>query len=99
MNRLRDILQTILSLLVIAGVSTALYLYTAGFRLQKDPTAGFDLAKTGMVNAKSVPESASVYLDGKLVSATNDTIAGLKPGIHDLRIFKKGFVEWKKGIT
>ena len=95
---IKDILQTILSLAMIAGITTVLYLYTSGYRLQNDNNTTIDLTKTGMVNAKSNPESANVYLDGKLITVTNDAIAGVTPGKHALKISKKGFVDWSKNI-
>lgn len=98
MTKIKDILQTILTLLMIAGVTTALYLYTSGYRLQRNEGIKVDLTKTGMVNAKSIPDSANVYLDDKLTTATNNTIAGVNPGKHVLKITKKGFMEWKKDI-
>ncbi|OGC70443.1 hypothetical protein A2415_02550 [candidate division WWE3 bacterium RIFOXYC1_FULL_39_7] len=98
MNKVKDLLQTILTLAIILGISTVLYLYTSGYRLQKNIENTIDLTKTGMINAKSMPEAATVYLDGKLVSATNDTIAGIDPGKHALKISKKGFVDWEKEI-
>lgn len=98
MQRIKDILQTILSLAMIAGITTVLYLYTSGYRLQKNATSIVDLTKTGMVNAKSIPDSANVYLDGKLVTATDNNIAGVQPGTHTLKITKKGFVDWSKNI-
>jgi hypothetical protein len=75
-----------------------LFLYTSGYRLSKGKEKPIDLSKTGMVSAKSIPDGASVYLDGKLTTATDDTISGIKPGIHNLKIVKKGFVEWQKDI-
>ena len=83
---------------MIAGITTVLYLYTSGYRLQNDNNTTIDLTKTGMVNAKSNPESANVYLDGKLITVTNDAIAGVTPGKHALKISKKGFVDWSKNI-
>lgn len=98
MQRLKDILQTILTLAIIAGISTVLYLYTSGYRLQKNDENTIDLTKTGMINAKSIPESANVYLNGKLVTATNDNLPGIEPGMHTLKIAKKGYVEWEKEV-
>ena len=98
MNKFKDALQTILTIAIIGGITTVLYLYTSGYRLQKNENQTIDLTKTGMVNAKSMPESANIYLDGKLMTATNDTVAGIEPGVHNLKISKKGFVEWKKDI-
>jgi hypothetical protein len=91
-------LETTLTVIVILGVTTGLFLYTSGYRIKKGEDKPVDVNKTGMVSAKSIPEGASVYLDGILTTATNDTISGLKPGFHKLKIVKKGFVEWTKEI-
>src|SRR4030065_929097 len=90
--------QTILTLILLSAVTTLIFLYTSGYRLEQDKNKTIDLAKTGMVSAKSMPEGASVYLDDKLITATNDTISGIKPGIHNLKIVKKGFEQWSKDI-
>ena len=99
MHKLKILLQTILTVLLIIGLTTTLYLYTAGFRLHKDGIDNrIDLTKTGMVGAKSVPDSANVYLDGKLVAATDDNVPGVAPGVHKLQISKKGYITWEKEI-
>ncbi len=88
-----------MTIVAIFGITTALFLYTSGYRLSKGTAdKPMDINKTGMVSAKSIPEGASVYLDGVLTTATNDTISGIKPGIHNLKIVKKGFMEWNKDI-
>ena len=91
-------LETFLTIIIIGGITTVLYLYTSGYRLNKDNKGVIDINKTGMVSVKSLPDGASVYLDGTLRTATNDTISGVKPGEHQLRIVKKGFVEWNKNL-
>ena len=93
-----SILEKILTIAVILGITSALYLYTSGYRLDKGKGSTIDLAKTGMVSAKSLPDGAGVYLDGKLMTATNDTLSGLAPGKHKIKIEKKGFVPWNKEI-
>lgn len=93
-----SILEKILTIVMIMGITSILYLYTSGYRLNKGGGATIDLSKTGMVSAKSVPDGASVYLDGKLVTATDDTLSGIEPGKHKLTIEKKGFVPWTKEI-
>ncbi len=90
-------LERILTIVVIIGITSALYLYTSGYRLDKDK-GSIDLSKTGMISAKSIPDGASVFLDGKLMTATNDTISGIVPGKHVVKIEKKGFVTWEKEI-
>ncbi len=98
MQKIKLFLQTFLTIILIIGITTALYLYTSGYRLEKGEEETIDLTQTGMVSAKSIPEGASVYLDDELRTATNDTISGIDPGTHKLRIVKKGFVEWEKDI-
>lgn len=98
MQGFKNILQTILTIAIILGITTTLYLYTSGYRLKKDTQNNIDISQTGMISTKSLPESASVYLDDKLVTATNDTISSVEPGNHVLRIVKKGFVEWEKDL-
>lgn len=91
-------IQTVLTLVLILAATTAIFLYTNGYRLEKIRDKKFDFTKTGMVSAKSIPEGASVYLDGILMTATNDSIPGIEPGKKTLKIVKKGFVPWEKQI-
>jgi len=58
----------------------------------------FVLKPTGMISAISRPKGASVYIDEKLVTATDDTI-NLTPGVYSLKIHKDGFLPWQKTIT
>jgi hypothetical protein len=94
----KHIIQSVLTAAVILGATTWLFLYAAGFRLQKTEDNEVNVGITGMVGAKSIPDGASVYLDNKLLTATDDTIAGVVPGKHKLKILKKGFVAWNKEI-
>lgn len=59
---------------------------------------GFTLNPTGIISAVSKPKGASVYIDDKLITATDDTI-NLSPGIYSLKINKDGFLPWEKTIT
>lgn len=93
----RNWLQMAITIFILFGTTTALYLYTAGYRINRQPEV-VEIRQTGMVGAKSIPESASVYLNGVLVTATDNTIPGITPGNHTLRITKPGFVEWVKEI-
>ncbi|HLC93655.1 MAG TPA: PEGA domain-containing protein [Patescibacteria group bacterium] len=91
--------QSFLSGLILIGITTLLYLYSAGYRLTRSQeNKTIDLSQTGMISAKSIPEGSSVYLNGILLTATNDTISGIEPGIHNIKIIKKGFVTWAKDI-
>lgn len=94
----RNWFQTILTIIILFGITTLIFLYTSGFRIQRGEEETVNLATTGMISAKSNPEGASVFLDDELVTATNDTVSGIEPGIHSLRIVKKGYEEWSKDI-
>ncbi len=89
--------NTLLTLCAILISATVLYLYISGYRVKTDEDK-IDLTQTGMVSAKSIPEGASVYLDDILLTATDDAISGINPGKHNLKIAKKGYVEWTKEI-
>ncbi len=92
------ILKGIVTTLIILLVSAGLYLYTAGYRLEKEPEEPVGVSITGMINAKSIPEGSTVYLNEEMVAATNSTIGGIVPGKYNLRIIKSGFTTWEKNI-
>ena len=52
---------------------------------------------TGLLAATSQPDSAGIYIDGHLTSATNNTIS-LPPGEYDVKIIKSGYSQWQKKI-
>lgn len=56
------------------------------------------LAPTGLLAATSVPKGASVYINNKLVTATDDTL-NLSPDQYQVKIIKDGFLPWGKTIT
>lgn len=91
-------MSKVLTIVLILGVTSMLYLYTSGYRLNREKDQTVDFSKTGMISAKSLPDGASVYLDGTLVTATNDTLSGVIPGKHRIKIEKKGFVAWQKDV-
>ena len=54
---------------------------------------------TGILTVSSEPDSASVYLDGHLTTATNATVSSLAPKSYSVRIVKEGFIPWEKTVT
>lgn len=93
MNRVT--LLIISTLVILVGAIGAVILVARGYR--------FNLAKkeffpTGILVATSDPDGAEVFLDGKLKTATNNTIS-LSPGRYKIRIVKDGFIPWEKEIT
>ena len=71
-------------------------LFARGYRPNFKPT-GLSLDATGLLSVTSKPKAASVYLDGSLITATDDTV-NLSPGKYLLKIVKDGFLPWQKNI-
>ena len=56
------------------------------------------LKPTGLLVATSTPPGAQVFVDGRLKTATNNTLS-LSPGQYEVEIKKGGFLPWKKRLT
>lgn len=52
---------------------------------------------SGLLVATSTPDGAQLFIDGKLISATNTTL-NLPPGEYEVEIKKDGFTTWKKTL-
>ncbi len=101
MNRMskKEILQLIITGLSLITLTTAIFLYAGGYRLKKDEDkSGIVLKSTGLVSVKSIPQGASVYINGVLATATNNTISGVEPGKHTIKVVKNGYAPWSKEI-
>lgn len=91
------------SLLVISSVFlfviTVTYfisLFARGYRINLTQTPS--IKSTGLLSATSRPKSASVYINDRLVTATDDTI-NLPPGQYSVKIIKDGYLPWSKLIS
>ncbi|MGR3294050.1 MAG: PEGA domain-containing protein [Candidatus Scalindua sp.] len=51
---------------------------------------------TGSISIKSNPSEVTIFLDGKEVGTTPDTIRSVAIGIHEIEIKKDGYAVWKK---
>lgn len=86
----------IFAALVFATV--CVILYGKGYRFGTDLGSGkIELKGTGLLVAKSIPDGAQVFVDGKLKTATDNTI-NLAPGEYTVKIFKEGYFPWEKKI-
>lgn len=91
--------QLFISLLILVGltlVTTLAVLYARGYRI------GFgkgtpNLAKTGILQAVSIPKGAQVYVNDHLTSATDNSI-NLSPGQYTIKIAKDGYNDWQKNV-
>jgi len=89
------VLYTFLSFLVIVvGALVAIQFAKGSYRISRQ---GF-IADSGLLSANSFPTGAEVLIDGKLVTATDDTLY-LPPGEYTVEILKDGYAPWKKLLS
>jgi hypothetical protein len=79
---------------VIAGTTIAIQYAKGNLRLTKDGL----VHNVGLLAANSFPTGAEVIIDGKLATATDDTLY-LEPGQYAVELVKDGYVPWKKMLT
>lgn len=91
----KQFLFTLFSIVLIGLIAGAAIFLAKGYRYQTD-TGTF--SGTGIISVSSLPDQASVYLDGHLTTATDDNITSLPPKNYKVRIVKEGYVPWEKDI-
>ena len=90
----KGLFYTLISLFIILiGSWLAIRYGQGGFHLTEQGLS----AETGLLAANSFPSGAEVYVNDKLVTATNDTLY-LKPDKYEVKIAKDGFSTWKKTL-
>ncbi|MEA3355477.1 MAG: PEGA domain-containing protein [Patescibacteria group bacterium] len=52
---------------------------------------------TGLLSANSIPKGATVFINDKLTTATDDT-QNLPPGKYKIKIAKDGYIPWEKTL-
>jgi hypothetical protein len=89
------VLYTLLSaILILLGSIVAIQYAQGKYRLTRQGIS----KETGLLAANSFPPGAQIYIDGKLVSATDDTLY-LKPDTYQVEIKKDGYSAWNKNLT
>jgi len=83
-------------LFLVVGTVVAV-LYGEGYTFDFSNTHTF-VKGTGLLVATSNPDGASVFINGHLTTATNNTI-NLAPGQYSVKITKEGYFPWQKEIT
>lgn len=78
---------------ILMGTAVAIQYAKGNFRITDK---GF-VQGTGLLSANSFPTGAEVMVDGKLITATDDTMY-LEPGEYEIEINKDGYNSWKKRI-
>jgi len=90
------VLYTLVSaVVIILGTAIAIQYAKGGLRFTRQQ--GFQ-PETGLLNANSFPTGAEVYVDGDLVTATDNTLY-LSPGEYLVEVRKEGYSPWIKTLT
>ncbi|NCN06594.1 MAG: PEGA domain-containing protein [Candidatus Pacebacteria bacterium] len=84
---------TLSGVVILLGAFIAIQYAKGAYRVT---TAGFR-ADTGLLAANSFPTGAQVKVNGRLVSATDDTLY-LEPDTYDVEIIKDGYQPWRKQL-
>lgn len=90
----RFILTSIMAIVIFASAGVAVFL-AKGYTFS---TTERKIIGTGIISATSVPDSASVYVDNHLTTATNATISSLPPKKYTVKIIKEGFIPWEREV-
>ncbi|MFC1647022.1 PEGA domain-containing protein [Patescibacteria group bacterium] len=93
-KKFRDILIPLVTFGAIVSISALIIAYGRGYRLdiiQKQ------VSPTGLIAATSDPTGAQILVNGKLESATNNTLS-VDPGWYTVAIAKEGFQTWEKSL-
>lgn len=88
-------LLTLATLIIIGGAALVAVFLTKGYTFS--PESG-RIVGTGIISVASLPDGASIYLDGHLTSATNTNIGNLPPKTYKVKISKEGFIPWEKEV-
>lgn len=92
----RSLLVMSFVVFIVVFGTIAISLLARGYRFNYKN--GPILSATGILSATSGPKPASVYINGRLVTATDDTLY-LPPGDdYQVKISKDGYLPWEKMI-
>ena len=82
-------------LVLIISVTYGISFLARGYQISTKGKVSF--LATGIISATSKPKGASVYIDDKLITATDDTI-NLPPSEYTIKIVKDGYLPWQKTV-
>src|SRR5690242_17228533 len=83
----------VLTIIFVMGGTYLMIRYAQGYR----PTSGGTIKGTGLLSANSFPNGGEVYINGKLSTATDNTL-NLDPGEYQIEIKKDGYHTWSKHV-
>ncbi len=95
MRRTPRLLIAIIFIIVLAAGITLAIKIAKGYR---PSLKNKSLEGTGLLSANSTPRGASVFINDKLTTATDDTL-NLPPGEYRVKIAQDGYISWEKTLV
>jgi hypothetical protein len=86
----------IIVLILIIGATYGISFFARGYQISTKGKVSF--LATGIISATSRPKGASVYINDRLITATDDTI-NLPPDEYTIKIVQDGYLPWQKKIV
>ncbi len=86
---------TIVTLIVLASAAAIVIFFAKGYTISPQEKR---IVGTGILNVTSEPDAASVFVDGRLTTATDATISSLSPKTYTIKVIKEGFIPWEKSV-
>lgn len=91
---MKKIIYSIFIFIILVAVSSGVIFYSRGYRINP---VDKHVTSTGILSASSFPDGASIWVDNKLVSATNTSVS-LTPAWYNVKITKEGYLPWEKQV-
>lgn len=91
----RRIVYFLLSILILLLISNMVILFARGYSFDFKEKR---VSRTGIISVSSLPDQASVFLNDRLVTATNNNISNLVPGKYTIKVTKEGYSSWEKQV-
>lgn len=90
----KKLILSFFTLFLLLAATAAVVIYARGYRVDLQKKT---LSPTGLLVATSIPDGASIFIDGHLTSATNTTL-NLPPSWYQVKIVKEGYIPWEKKL-
>ena len=90
----RRFVLTLLTIVIIFSAAAAAVFFAKGYTFSTQQ----GIVGTGIISVSSEPDSASVFIDDHLTTATDATIPSLPPKEYLVKVVKEGFIPWEKKV-
>lgn len=91
----KSLLIIFLVIIFVIGTTAGITFFAKGYQISTKGKVSF--LATGIISATSKPKGAAVYINDRLITATDDTI-NLTPDEYTIKIVKDGYLPWQKDI-